>query len=43
MAIVNMHARSIVNREDIPPPDALVPNYQTDYPFALDVQSVRLL
>jgi hypothetical protein len=43
MAIVNMHARSIVNGEDIPPADALVPNYQTDYPFALDVQSVRSL
>jgi hypothetical protein len=43
MAIVNMHARGIVNHEDIPPADALAPNYQTDYPFALDVQSVRSL
>ena len=43
MAIVNMHARSIVNQEDIPSADALVPNYQTDYPFTLDVQSVRSL
>jgi hypothetical protein len=43
MAIVNMHARSIVNHENIPPAGALVPNYQTDYPFALDVQSVRSL
>ena len=43
MAVVNMHARSIVNQEDTPPADALVPNYKTDHPFALDVRSVRLL
>jgi hypothetical protein len=43
LAIVNMHARSIVNRENFPPPDALVPNYQTDYPFALDVRGIRSL
>ncbi len=42
-AIVNMHARSIVNKEDVPPADALVPNYQTDQPFALQVQGFRLL
>lgn len=43
MAVVNMHARSIVNHEDIPPADALVPNYKIDHPFALDVRGMRSL
>ena len=39
--IMNMHARSIVNRETVPPADALVPDYRTDYPFALKVRSIH--
>jgi hypothetical protein len=43
LAVVNMHARSIVNQENFPSPDALVPNCETDYPFALDVRGIRSL
>jgi hypothetical protein len=42
-AIVHMHARSIVNHEDVPPKDALVPNAETDQPFALSVLGFRVL
>jgi hypothetical protein len=42
-AIMTMHARSIINREDYPPTDVFVPNYKTDHPFALDVRTVRSL
>jgi hypothetical protein len=41
LAVVNTHARNIVNQEDVPPADALVPNPQTDSAFTLNIRNIR--
>lgn len=41
--IIVTHFRSIQNREVVPPPDVLVPDYQKDWCFALPVNGFRPL
>ena len=41
--IIDTHFRSIQNREDVPPADTLVPDYQKDRYFALPITGFRSL
>lgn len=41
--IVDTHARSIVNEEDVPPVHVLVPDPKTDGPLALPITGFRIL